>query len=130
MLAKVNSSAIIGLNAVPVDKLTDQKFSSGPTSKEIRKRVQKARNLQTKRFKKDKIVSNAEMNNKLIKKYCALSPESLEILKMAVNKLNLSARSYNKILKVSRTIADLDNSKEIKSNHIAEALQYRPKQND
>ena len=67
------------------------------------------------------------MNNKLIKKYCELSAESLEILKMAVNKLNLSARSYNKILKVSRTIADLDNSLKIKPNHIAEALQYRPK---
>ncbi len=116
--------------AVKVDKLTDQKVNSGPTSKEIRNRVQKARDVQTKRFKNDKIISNSEMNSKLIKKYCALSPESLEILKMAVNKLNLSARSYNKILKVSRTIADLDSSKEIKPNHIAEALQYRPKQVD
>ena len=67
------------------------------------------------------------MNNKLIKKYCELSIESLEILKLAVNKLNLSARSYNKILKVSRTIADLDKSENIKPNHIAEALQYRPR---
>ncbi len=67
------------------------------------------------------------MGSKHTKKYCELSKESLEILKMAVNKLNLSARSYNKILKVSRTIADLDNSRDIKPNHIAEALQYRPK---
>lgn len=113
--------------AVKVEKLTEQKVNIGPSSKEIRKRVQMARDIQTKRFHKDKIISNSEMNSKLIKKYCELSIESLEILKMAVNKLNLSARSYNKILKVSRTIADLDKSKEIKPDHIAEALQYRPK---
>lgn len=113
--------------AVKTDKLVLDKSSSGPSSKDIRTRIQKARDIQTKRFKKDKIISNSEMNSKLIKKYCPLSNESIEILKMAVNKLNLSARSYNKILKVSRTIADLDNSREIKPNHIAEALQYRPK---
>ena len=113
--------------AVKVEKLTDQKIGTGPTSKEIRKRVQTARDFQTKRFKKEKIISNSEMNNKLIKKYCELSKESLEILKLAVNKLNLSARSYNKIIKVSRTIADLDGSVNINPNHIAESLQYRPK---
>lgn len=113
--------------AVKTDKLILEKSTSGPSSKEIRKRVQSARDLQTKRFKKDGIISNSEMNSKFIKKYCPLSSDSLEILKMAVDKLNLSARSYNKILKVSRTIADLDNSKDIKPNHIAEALQYRPK---
>ncbi len=113
--------------AVKVDKLTEQNSPSGPGSKEIRKRVQFARDIQTRRFKNDKIISNSEMNSKQIKKYCVLSPESLEILKMAVTKLNLSARSYNKILKVSRTIADLDGLKEIKPNHVAEALQYRPK---
>lgn len=113
--------------AVKVEKLTEQNVGTGPSSSEIRKRVQKARDLQTKRFKKEKIISNSEMNNRLIKKYCELSEESLEILKLAVNKLNLSARSYNKILKVSRTIADLDISAQIKPNHIAEALQYRPK---
>lgn len=113
--------------AVKTDKIIGDKGNSGPSSKEIRKRVQLARDFQTKRFKKEKIISNSEMNNKLIKKYCELSIESLEILKLAVNKLNLSARSYNKILKVSRTIADLDKSENIKPNHIAEALQYRPK---
>lgn len=113
--------------AVKVEKLTEQKMGTGPTSKEIRKKVQMARDIQTRRFKKDKIISNSEMNSKLIKKYCELSSESLEILKMAVNKLNLSARSYNKILKVSRTIADLEKETKIKPNHIAEALQYRPK---
>lgn len=113
--------------AVKTDKLVLEKTSSGPSSKEIRKRVQAARDLQTKRYRKDKIISNSEMGSKHIKKYCEISKDSLEILKMAVNKLNLSARSYNKILKVSRTIADLDSSREIKPNHIAEALQYRPK---
>ncbi|MBP9716424.1 MAG: YifB family Mg chelatase-like AAA ATPase [Candidatus Levybacteria bacterium] len=113
--------------AVKVEKLTEQKVDTGPSSREIRKTVQMARDIQTKRFKKDKIISNSEMNSKLIKKYCELSEDSLEILKMAVNKLNLSARSYNKILKVSRTIADLEKEIKIKPNHIAEALQYRPK---
>jgi len=113
--------------AVKTDKLVMDKSSNGPSSKEIRKNVQLARDFQTKRFKKDKIVSNSEMSSKLIKKYCELNPESVDILKMAVNKLNLSARSYSKILKVSRTISDLDSSREIKPNHIAEALQYRPK---
>ena len=113
--------------AVKTDKLVLDKSTHGPPSFEIRKRVQKARDLQTKRFKKDKIISNSEMTTRAIKKYCQISPESLEILKLAVNKLNLSARSYNKILKVSRTIADLDKSANIKPNHIAEALQYRPK---
>ena len=74
-----------------------------------------------------KIVTNSEMSAKLLKTYCKLSNESLEILKLAINKLNLSARSYNKIIKVSRTIADLENAPDIKPNHIAEALQYRPK---
>jgi magnesium chelatase family protein len=113
--------------AVKVEKLTDQKISSGPSSKEIRQKVQKARDIQTKRFREEKIVSNSEMNSKVIKKYCELSEDSLEIIKTAVNRLNLSARSYSKILRVARTIADLDGSTEIKSNHIAEALQYRPK---
>lgn len=113
--------------AVKVDRLTNQDEQAGPSSTLIRKRVQNARDMQTKRFKKEKAISNSEMNAKLIKKYCELDKESLELLKMAVNKLNLSARSYNKILKVSRTIADLDSSLKIKSTHIAEALQYRPK---
>jgi magnesium chelatase family protein len=65
------------------------------------------------------------MNNKEIKKYCALDRESEILLKMAVEKLNLSARSYFKILKISRTIADLENTGPIKATHIQEALQYR-----
>lgn len=125
---------------VPAVKL--EKFQSeadrpkAETSSAIRKRVQAARNIQTKRFSakggvasggKNIITSNAEMNNKDIKKYCVLSNECLNLLKMAVAKMQLSARSYQRIIKLSRTIADLENSKEIKPNHIAESLQYRPK---
>ena len=113
--------------AVKTEKLIGNKKVNSPSSKEIRLKVQIARDIQTKRFKDEKIVSNAEMNSRLIKKYCLISKESEEILKMAVEKLNLSARSYSKILKIARTIADLENSKNIESNHISEALQYRPK---
>jgi magnesium chelatase family protein len=119
--------------AVKTEKLVENNKSHGPSSKEIRLRIQKARDIQTKRFKKEKlpagrqIVSNSEMSSKLIKKYCVLTKESEEILKMALERLNLSARSYNKILKIGRTIADLDNKKDILPNHITEALQYRPK---
>lgn len=119
----------IHLDVPPVktDKLILDKSSNPPSSKEIRKKVQLARDLQTRRFKKDKIISNSEMGAKHIKKYCDLSVESSKILELAVNNLNLSARSYTKTLKVARTIADLDKSLNIKPEHIAEALQYRPK---
>ena len=113
--------------AVKVDKLTSNQKSKNETSFLIRKRVQAARNLQTKRFKNSKIVSNSEMQNKDIKKYCHLSNDCLSLLKNAVSTMNLSARSYQRIIKLSRTIADLESSKEIKPNHIAESLQYRPK---
>ena len=122
----------LNVPAVKTDKLILDKSTNKP-SIDIRKGVQKARDIQTKRFKKEnqpsskQIISNSEMNTKSIKNYCRMSDECLQILKMAIDKLNLSARSYNKILKVSRTIADLDGSQDIKSQHIAEALQYRPK---
>ena len=117
----------IDVPAVKTNKLLLNQKSNSDTSKEIRKKVQLARDLQTKRFKNEKIVSNSELTTKLIKKYCSLDNESQEVIKLAIEKLNLSARSYNKILKIARTIADLEKAKNIKSNHIAEALQYRPK---
>jgi len=113
--------------AVKVEKLTDMQKNKNESSQQIRKRVQKARDLQTKRFSASKIASNAEMTNKDIRKYCILSEECLTLLKLAVSKLQLSARSYQRIIKLSRTIADLENSQEIKPEFIAEALQYRPK---
>lgn len=115
--------------AVKIEKLTQQ---SNPElvegSSTIRKRVQKARDIQVKRFKNTKIVSNAEMGNKQLKEFCQLSEDCINLLRLAVSKMNLSARSYNRTIKLARTIADLENSIDIKVSHIAEALQYRPRQ--
>jgi magnesium chelatase family protein len=113
--------------AVKVDKLTDSKIEGKEDSATIRKRVQKARSIQEKRFKKTGIVSNAEMRNKEIKEFCKLNKDSVDLLKMAVARMNLSARSYNRTIKLSRTIADLEEKETIDATHIAEALQYRPK---
>jgi len=93
----------------------------------IRKRVILAREKQEERFKDDSIHVNAEMKNNHIKKYCQLSKEVEQILQQAGVKFQLSARSYLKMIKVARTIADLDNLPEIGVSHMAEALQYRPK---
>lgn len=113
--------------AVKVEKLTAGERKNLENSKQIRKRVQKARDIQIKRFKKTKITSNSEMANRELKKFCELSDDCLNLLKLAVSKMNLSARSYNRIIKIARTIADLESSTDIKPSHIAEALQYRPK---
>lgn len=113
--------------AVNVEKLTEQE-SNEENSNSIRTRVQKARDRQIERYNGKKISSNAELNNKTIKEFCALSEECTILLRTAVTTLNLSGRSYHRVLKLSRTIADLEDSDEIKKGHIAEALQYRPKQ--
>ena len=99
--------------------------TASESSSEIKKRVNKARELQVNRYKNDCIHSNSQLNSKLISKYCVLSPECKKILEDAFIKLKLSARAHDRILKVARTIADLDNSKNIKINHLAEAIQYR-----
>lgn len=113
--------------AVKIERLTDSKAEGNEDSQTIQKRVQKARILQENRFKKTGIVSNSEMRNKEIKEFCKLSEECIILLKIAVAKMNLSARSYNRTIKLARTIADLEGKKEIDTTHIAEALQYRPK---
>lgn len=98
----------------------------GEKSNEIRKRVVAAREIQTERFKdKPGIHNNADMPVSEIRKYCKLDEQSSELLKMAMTKLGLSARAYDRILKVSRTIADLENSENIQPAHISEAIQYR-----
>ena len=98
----------------------------GESSNDIRKRVIESRNIQEKRYIEDEMVhSNAQMSSKQLQKFCNLDKESREMLKMAMEKLNLSARAYDRILKVSRTISDLSNSENIESQHIAEAIQYR-----
>ncbi|OGD92980.1 hypothetical protein A2697_00525 [Candidatus Curtissbacteria bacterium RIFCSPHIGHO2_01_FULL_41_44] len=114
----------ISVPAVKVEKLTG-KFQA-ESSSTIQKRVQTARDRQLKRFKGQKITSNAGMNNKQLKAFCNLDEQSILLLKQAISKLNLSARAFHRVIKIARTIADLENSEKIKSNHIAEALQYRP----
>lgn len=114
--------------AVEIEKLAGYDTASKPeTSAIVRKRVQKARDIQTKRFKNISITNNAEMANKDIKQFCQLSFECSSLLKMAVEKMNLSARSYYRTIKLARTIADLDNQLQIAPVHVAEALQYRQK---
>ena len=114
----------IEVNPVPFDKLTEK--SKAESSFEIRKRVTAAREIQTKRFEEfDNLHYNAQMSSKQIREYCALDDASLQLLKTAMERLNLSARAYDRILKVARTIADLDASELVGSSHIAEAIQYR-----
>lgn len=95
------------------------------TSKEIKERVNKARKIQIERYKEEKIYSNSDLTPKLIEKYCRLDKESNYILQAAFERLGLSARAYGRILKVARTIADLQGKENIDKTHIAEAIQYR-----
>ncbi|MCB0473483.1 MAG: ATP-binding protein, partial [Flavobacteriaceae bacterium] len=114
----------IEVQAVPFDKLSDER--RGEPSKAIRERVIKARELQTRRFEEVETVHyNAQMNTKQIRAHCALDEASKQLLKTAMERLNLSARAYDRILKVARTIADLDAAESVSSQHISEAIQYR-----
>jgi len=115
---------IIDVPRLTADELTNTKID-GDSSNVIRKRVINARKIQYERYKNEKILTNSELNSKLISKYCPLDKTSTEILKTASIKYQLSGRKYDRILKLARTIADLDNSKDIQSKHITQALQYR-----
>ena len=95
------------------------------TSQEIKKRTSEARKVQQKRFSGTKIFCNAQMNNRQTKEFCLISKDSEDLLKVAIDELGLSARAHDKILKVSRTIADLEGEKNILTEHISEAIQYR-----
>lgn len=112
--------------AVEVEKLTGE-ATGNETSAKIRQRVEKAREIQRKRFVSGKIFANSQMSNEQVKKFCKLDEKSLALLKTAVSELGLSARGFYKTIKIARTIADLEGSVDIKLEHIAEALQYRPK---
>lgn len=111
---------------VPAVKWRDlTAIPEGPTSSDIRERVNKARRIQLDRFKGTGIYSNSQMGSSLIKKYCNLGSESLSFLEKAVAKLGLSARAYHRVLKIARTVADLDGAETLQPSHVAEAVQYR-----
>jgi magnesium chelatase family protein len=114
----------IEVTPVPFEKLTEtQKAES---SAAIRERVTQARAIQSVRFENfENMHYNAQMSSKLIREFCILDDVSLQLLKTAMERLNLSARAYDRILKVARTIADLESTATIASHHIAEAIQYR-----
>ncbi len=95
------------------------------SSATIRERVVRARRVQLERLVAEGIYSNAQMTHRLLRKYCLLRQDSQSILENAINRLGLSARAYDRVLKVSRTIADLEGSPEIESSHVSEAIQYR-----
>jgi len=118
---------------IEVPRLNFEKLSSeklGESSAAIRTRVEEARNKQTDRFKNCPVKTNAEMRNQEIKEFCRLDESSLELLKTAVEQMKLSARAYNRLLKLSRTIADLAQSENIELQHLAEAIQYRHKEQE
>jgi magnesium chelatase family protein len=114
----------IEVTPVPFEKLSEER--KGEPSNVIRERVTKARKVQSERFLEyPNIHYNAQMGVKQIREYCKLEEASLQLLKTAMERLNLSARAYDRILKVSRTIADLEPSESISGDHISEAIQYR-----
>lgn len=114
----------VEVNPVPFEKIAETQQSE--KSHDIRLRVIKARDIQYKRFEAvESMHYNAQMTSKMLRKHCVLQPNSLDLLKVAMERLNLSARAYDRILKVGRTIADLDGESHILEHHIAEAIQYR-----
>lgn len=113
----------IEVDSVTYDELNSEELEEPSAS--IKERVDKARNIQLDRYKNSDIYSNAKMNDQQIKKYCKISFESDKMLRYAFEKMNLSARGYNRILKVARTIADLEGCENIEDEHIIEAISYR-----
>ncbi len=116
---------VIDVPRLKINELMAQTSENVETSAQIRERVVKARNIQLERYKGLGIYTNSELTPKLIKKYCQLDEASASILRNAVTKFNLSARAYDRLLKLSRTIADLDSSENIQVQHVAQAIQYR-----
>ncbi len=114
----------VNVPAVDVEKIVGV-VEKGESSNEIRKRVMGARRVQGERFVKTGIFCNSQMKNKQVKEFCRLDVDGVRVLRMAMEKFDLSARSYFRVLKVARTVADLDGSESILASHLAEALQYR-----
>jgi magnesium chelatase family protein len=109
--------------AVPYKDLMQDHVAEG--SEIIRKRVADARQIQARRLSRTKIFCNAQMNSRHIKRHCQVDTTSCRLLESAIDKLGLSARAYNRILKIARTISDLEQSEDITTAHISEAIQYR-----
>lgn len=113
---------------IEVPRLKFEKITGESLAEEselVRQRIIKAREIQTKRFGKDKIFTNSEMDNELLKKHCRVGESEKELLRQAIHKMHFSPRTYYRLLKISRTIADLEGSKNINTNHLAEAIQYK-----
>lgn len=113
---------------VEVPAVKFKELSSDPqseSSKEVRNRVEKTRKIQKERFKKAGFMTNAQMGIKEVRKFCSIRSEAKDLLKMAITELGMSARSYDRVLKISRTIADLEEKEEIENHHVSEAIQYR-----
>ena len=113
----------IEVNPVPFDDLSKER--NGEKSEVIRNRVINARDRQTKRFKDSRVHYNSQMGPKELDAFCNLDDNSKNLIKIVMEKLNLSARAYDRIIRVGRTIADLEGSENILSKHISEAIQYR-----
>ncbi|MBI2859637.1 MAG: YifB family Mg chelatase-like AAA ATPase [Chloroflexi bacterium] len=110
---------------VEYEKLSDE--TAGESSEKVRQRVEQGRMVQRQRFNGSKLASNSEMSVVEVKKFCKVEPSVQSLLKAAMKQLSLSARGFHRVLKLARTIADLDSSELINTNHVAEALQYRPR---
>ena len=121
LLDRIDIHLIVG--RVKYEEL--EKQTNAESSQNIKNRIYNARKIQSTRFKNENIFVNSEMNLKLIKKYCKIPEQAKQLLKQAVQTYNLSARAYFRLLKTARTIADLENTQNIKTEYIAEALQYR-----
>jgi len=115
----------IHMEVPPVPFKDLSSLEKGESSAAILDRVKKARAVQAERFQKTRIHVNADMASRHIRKYCALDAESMDLLERAMEKFALSARAHSRILKISRTIADLEGSPDVRAHHVAEAIQYR-----
>ncbi len=128
-LAKISGPLMdridIQIHVKPVEYQKLEKFSKGESSATIKERVNHAREIQQKRYKNYPILCNSNLTPKLLETYCKLDTPSKKLLEKAFTSLQLSARAYTRILKVARTIADLDEKERIEVKHIAEAIQYR-----
>ncbi|MCL0094752.1 ATP-binding protein, partial [Dehalococcoidales bacterium] len=110
---------------IDYEKLADDKL--GERSTKVQARVEAARSIQRKRFQGTRLACNAEMTPSEVKEFCQVEESAQSLLKAAMKQLHLSARAFHRILKIARTIADLENADIIKAHHLAEAIQYRPR---